>query len=191
MKPPAPYSALALAYLRLGEAQDRMNARDEAIAAYRLASLSAPDGDPHGIRRLAAEHVRKTPNAHHAEAFRLSIDGLRKLERKELASAAASLEQSIAINGRDPIARYRYGRVLEAQRHDAAALAQLELAIHEWRQCPPPILAHAYYDVARLHERAGRREQAIAAYTTASTLVGAFDETRRDATRALTRLTRR
>ena len=43
----------------------------------------------------------------------------------------------------------------------------------------------------RVHERAGRRDHAIAAYTSASTLVGAADETQRLAARALTRLKRR
>lgn len=191
LKPTTPYSALALAYLRLGEAHDRMNARDEAMAAYRLAALNAPDGDAQGIRRLAAERLRKTPNAHHADAFRLSIDGLRKLERKDVAGAATSLERALAMNGRDPVAHYRYGRVLEARHQDAAALTQFELAIREWRQCPAPILATTYYDVARLHERAGHRDQAITAYTTASNVIGASDETRRLATRALTRLKRR
>jgi tetratricopeptide (TPR) repeat protein len=191
VKPTTPYSALALAYLRLGEAHDRVNARDEAMTAYRLAALSTPEGDPHGIRRQAAERLRKAPNAHHAEAFRLSLDGLRKLEQKDLAGAAASLERAIAMNGREPIAHFRYGRVLDAQHRDTEALTQFELTLREWRQCPPPILATAYYEAARLHERAGRRDRAIAAYSSASTVIGAADETRRLATRALARLKRR
>jgi tetratricopeptide (TPR) repeat protein len=191
LKPTAPYSALALAYLRLGEAHDRLNARDEAMAAYRRAALSAPEGDRHNIRRQAAERLRKAPNAPHAEAFRLSLDGLRQFEQEDLKSASASLERALMINGRDPISHYRYGRVLDARHRYADALTQFELTIREWRQCPPPILAAAYYDAARLHERAGRRDQAIAAYTTASTLIGAADETQRLAIRALTRLKRR
>lgn len=191
LKPTAPYSALALAHLRLGEAHDRLNARGEAMAAYRLAALHTPEGDPHNIRRQVAERSRKAPNAQHAEAFRLSLDGLRKLEADDLNGATASLERSIAINGRDPIAHYRFGRVLEARHRSTEALMHFELTIREWRQCPPPILATAYYDAARLHERAGRRDQAIAAYTSASTVIGATEETQRLASRALTRLKRR
>jgi tetratricopeptide (TPR) repeat protein len=191
LKPTAPYSSLALAYLRLGEAHDRLNARADAMTAYRLAAVNAPDGDPHNIRRQSAERLRKAPNAQHAEAFRLSLEGLRQLEHEDLNGAMASLERAIAINGRDPIAHYRYGRVLEARHRTAEALTQFELTIREWRQCPPPILATAYYETGRLHERAGRRDHAIAAYASASTLVGAAEETRRLASRALTRLKRR
>jgi tetratricopeptide (TPR) repeat protein len=191
MKPAAPYSSLALAYLRLGEAHDRVNARADAMAAYRLAALSVPERDPYNVRRQVAERMRKTPNARHAEAFRLSIEGLRQLEQKDISGASTNLERAIALNGRDPVAHYRYGRALEARRQDALALVQYELAIRDGRQCPPPILATAYVDAARLHERAGRRDQAIAAYTTASTLFGAADETQRLASRALTRLKRR
>jgi hypothetical protein len=191
MKPAAPYSSLALAYLRLGEARDRMNGRAEAMAAYRLASLNAPEGDPHNVRRQAAERLRKAPNAHHAEAYRLSLDGWRKLEHQDVSGAAAALERALTLNARDPVAHYRYGRVLVAQKHDAAALAHFELAMRDARVCPAPIVATAYLEAARLHERAGRSDQAVSAYTVASTLFGAADDTRRTAARALTRLQRR
>ena len=187
MKPAAPYSSLALAYLRLGEARDRLNARAEATAAYRLASLNAPEGDPHNVRRQAAERLRKTPNAHHAEAYRLSLDGWRKLEHQDVSGAAAALARALTLNARDPVAHYRYGRVLVAQKHDAAALAHFELAIRDARACPAPILATAYLEAARLYERAGRSEQAVSAYTVASTLFGAADDTRRSPARAPTR----
>ncbi len=189
--PIAPYSSLALAYLRLGEAHDRLNARADAMSAYRLASLSAPDGDHYNIRRQAAEHLRRAPNAHHAEAYRLSLDGWRKLEQKEVAAAAAALERALALNPHDPVAHYRYGRVLEARRQDAAALTHFEVTIREARTCPAPILATAYLEAARLHERAGHRDEAISAYTIASTLFGAAEETRHTASRALARLQRR
>ena len=63
LEPDAPHASLALAYLRLGEAHDRLNARAEAMAAYRSASLAAPTRDPFDIRRQATERLRKTPNA--------------------------------------------------------------------------------------------------------------------------------
>ncbi len=85
LKPDAPYSSLAQAYLRLGEAHDRLNARADAMAAYRLASVNVPDRDPQNIRKAAADRLRKAPNARHAEAFRLSLDGWRKLEQKNVA----------------------------------------------------------------------------------------------------------
>jgi hypothetical protein len=191
MKPTAPFSSLALAYLRLGEAHDRLNARADAMAAYRLASLAAPEGDPFNIRRQVAERLRRAPNAHHAEAYRLSLDGWRKFEQKEVAAAAAALERALALNAHDPVAHYRYGRVLEARRQEAAALTHFELTIREARTCPAPILATAYVEAGRLHERAGHHNEAISAYTIASTLFGAAEETKRTASRALARLQRR
>ena len=195
LKPAARYSAMALAYLRLGEAHDRINARPEAMAAYRLASLAAPEGDRHHVRRDAAERLRKTPNHRHAEAFRLSLAGWRQLERKDASTAATTLSQSIAMNERDPIARYRFARALIARRELAAARVQLETAIafaeKDARLCPPPILGTIYLEAAQLYERAGERERAIATYRIASTLFGAGDDTHRLAARAVARLSKR
>jgi tetratricopeptide (TPR) repeat protein len=195
LKPAAPYSALALAYLRLGEAHDRLNARPDAMAMYRLASLSAPEGDRHNIRREAAERLRKTPNERHAEAYRLSLAGWRQLERKEVAAATATLSQSIALNERDPVARYRFARALISGREMAAARVQLETAItlgaKDPRLCPPPILGTIYLEAAQLYERAGERDRAIGTYRIASTLFGAADDTQRLAARAVARLSSR
>lgn len=192
LKPAAPHSALALAYLHLGEAHDRLNARQEAMTAYRLAALAAPDADPHHIKREAGDRLRKTPNHRHAEAFRLSLTGWRQLERKEVTAAAATLGQSVAMNERDPIARYRFARALIARRETAAARAQLEsaiaLSVKDARLCPPPILGAIYLEVAQLYERAGERDRAIGTYQTAATLFGAGDETHRLAARAVARL---
>jgi tetratricopeptide (TPR) repeat protein len=185
VKPDGPHAALALAYLRLGEAHDRMNARADAMAAYRLASMSAPSEDTHDIRRQAAERLRRPPNARHAEAYRLSLEGWRKLEQKDAVGAAATLERALALNPRDPVAHYRYGVTLHAQRKDVRALGEFELAIQNAERCPPPILGAAYLESGRLHERAGRRDQAVAAYRAAATLFGAGEETHRAATRAL------
>ena len=86
------------------------------------------------------------------------------------------------------MARYRYGRVLQARRDDDGALEQFELTIRDARLAPAPLVGDAYLEVARIHERAGRRDQAIGAYRAASTLFGAADDTQRAAARALTRL---
>jgi hypothetical protein len=192
LKPSAPYAALSLAYLRLGEAYDRLNARADAMASYHLASVSTPEGDPHDVRRAAAERQRKAPNARHAEAFRLSLEGWRQLERKEITAAAASLEQSLELNPRDAVTRHRYGRALSARRDQAAALGQFEIAIKlaasDAKLCPAPILGTIYLDAGQLYERVDQRDRAIAAYRTASTLFGAADDTQRMAARALVRL---
>lgn len=187
-RPPKPYSALALAYLRLGAAKDRLGARAEALAAYRAAIVSAPTPDAHEIREAAAGRLRDAPNAREAEAYRLSLDGWRLFEENDLAGAAAALERSLALEDDAPVTRYRLGRVLQARKQEAPALAQFETTIRHARRCPAPILGNAYLEAARLHERAARRDQAISYYRIASTLFGAAVDTKTAATRALRRL---
>jgi tetratricopeptide (TPR) repeat protein len=184
----APYSSLAQAYLRIGEAYDRLGARDAAVAAYRSATGAAPSDDPYKVRDRAAVGLRRAPNARHAEAYRLSLIGWRRLEDNNLTAAGEALEQSIALNGEEPVARSRYGRVLAARKDDAGALAQFERAIRNGRACPAPILATTHLEAARIYERGGRRAEAITAYRTAATLFGGAEETRNAATRALARL---
>jgi tetratricopeptide (TPR) repeat protein len=188
LKPGAPYSALPLAYLRLGQARDRLGARAQAVDAYRRAQAIAPSRDVHDIRETAAARLRRAPNAREAEAFRLSLEGWRLLEQNHLQAATTVLERSLSLDDDDPVARYRLGRVLQARKQDPAALVQFETTIREGRQCPAPILGTAYLEAARLHERAGRRDQAISYYRIASTLFGAAADTTSAATRALTRL---
>jgi tetratricopeptide (TPR) repeat protein len=186
--PAAPYGALALAHLRLGEAHDRLGAREHAVAAYHAAIVATPHPDPHGIRAQAAERLRRAPDRRRAEAYRLSLEGLRLLERQEVAEAADVLERSLAIDGASPVARYRYGRVLQARGDDDEALAQYARAIAGGRTAPPVVVGAAYLEAARLHERAGRLAQATSDYRTASTLFGAAADTHAAAARALARL---
>jgi hypothetical protein len=188
MKPRAPYSSLALAYLRTGEAHDRLGARAAAVSAYRAAVAAVPPLDPYDVRGRAAERMRKAPDQKRAEAYKLSLDGWRRLERNDLPSATRSLERAIGLNAEDPVARYRYGRVLQARREDAAALAQFAHAIRDGDTCPPPILGNAHLEAARLQERLGQRDEAVSSYQIAATLFGAAAETRAAAARALARL---
>lgn len=187
-RPAAPHASLALAWLRLGEAHDRLGARAAALKAYKAAAAAAPSDDPYGIRSQAAERIRRAPDAKRAEAYRLSLDAWRRLEQQDLPGATTAIERALAIAPDDPVARYRYGRVLQARREDAEALQQFEQAIAHGRAGPPPIVGEAHLEAARLYERLGRREQARRAYGTAATLFGASAETRSAAARALARL---
>lgn len=188
LEPAAPHGALPLAWLRIGEAKDRLGIRAEAVAAYRTAQALAPSPDVHGVRETAAEHLRRAPDARKAEAYRLSLDGWRQFEQNRPDAAVATLGRSLALDGTDPVARYRMGRVLQARAQDAAALAQFESTIRYAKTCPAPILGTAYLEAARLHERASQRDRAISYYRIASTLFGAAADTKSAATRALTRL---
>ncbi len=190
MKADAPYSALALAYLRLGEAHDRLGARTAAVAAYRSAAAAAPLNDIYQIRQEAANKQRRAPDPRRADAYRLSLYGWRRLEHNDLLNAGAALERSLQLNPDDPVARYRFGRVLEGRKNDTAALAQFESTIRGYRSCPAPVLADAYLEAARLLERDGRRDRALAYYKLAANTFGSARETRAAATRALTRLSR-
>ena len=199
LRPRAPFGALPLAYLRLGEAQDRLGDRAAALQSYRAAVAVAPYPDVHAVRTTVNARTRRTPDARHAEAYRLSLEGWRLLEKNDVEGAEAALERSLALYGGDPVAHYRMGRVLlrgsasagqvlQGNQEDAPALAEFEAAIRGARTCPAPILGTAYLEAARLHERGGRREQAISFYRIAASLFGAAPDTRSTATRALTRL---
>jgi hypothetical protein len=188
MKPQVPYSSLALAHLKLGEAHDRLGARAAAVTAYKLAVSSVPPLDPHDVRGQALERLRRAPDAKRAEGYRLSLDGWRRLERNDLPGATAALERAIALDPDDPVARYRYGRVLQARRDDVASLAQYDLTIRQARSCPAPVLGNAYLESARLHERLGHADDAVSGYKIAAALFGAAADTRAAAARALARL---
>lgn len=188
LQPAAPYGALALAHLRLGEAHDRLGARADAVQSYRRAQALVTAPDVHGIAETAATRLRRAPNAREAQAYRLSLEGWRQFEQNALDAAASSLEQSLTLDSDDPVARYRMGRILQARKSDPAALAQFETTIRHAKRCPAPILGNAYLEAARMHERNGRRAQALSYYRIASTLFGASSETTAAATRALARL---
>lgn len=188
LKPQQPAGGLALAWLALGESQDRLGRRDEAVAAYRAAIAAVVPSETHGVRATAAERLRRAPDPVRASAYRISLDGWRRLEHNDAAGAETLLARAVSLYDRDPVAHYRYGRVLQARKDEDAALTQYEVAIRGARECPPPIAAAAYLEAARLYERAGQRDRAIAAYRAASTWFGGGADTRAAATRALTRL---
>ena len=140
------------------------------------------------MRARATTRIRRAPDANRAEAYRLSLEGFRKLERSDVASAQALLARSLTLDPNDPVARYRYGRALLSSKNDAAALEQFERAIEGAHECPAPIAAAAYLEAARVHERLAHRDEAIAYYRIASTWFGGGSDTRAAANRALNRL---
>lgn len=187
-EPARPYGALATAWYALGEARDRMGDREGAVGAYRSAMATAPSPDHHNVRARASERLRHTPDPTKAEAYRLSLEGFRRFEGSDIAAAEAALARSVALNGHDPVAHYRYGRILQARRRDEAALVEFEQTIKSARQCPAPIAAAAFLEAARVHERRGDVDAALSDYESASTWFGGGAETRAVASRALSRL---
>jgi tetratricopeptide (TPR) repeat protein len=187
-KPTRPVGALASAYMALGEGEDRLGHHDAAVAAYRLAIGSAPPSDPEKIRDRAADRMRRTPDPVHAEAYRLSLEGLRKLERSDAAGAVSLLARAVTMDPSDPVARYRYGRALAAHKDTTGALSEFEAAIRTAKDAPGPIAASAFLEAARLHERLGHRDRAIDCYRAAQTWFGGAAATRAAARHALNRL---
>ena len=183
-----PFGALGEAYLALGEGEDRLGHRDAAVAAYRLAISAAATPDSRNVRELAADRLQHAPNARRAEAYRIGLEGFRRLERADVSSAESLLAQSLSLDPGDPVARYRYGLVLLRKKDQGGALAQFERTIAKASACPGPIAASAYLEAARAHERLGHRDDAIRDYRAAQQWFGGGSDTRAAATRALARL---
>ena len=188
LRPEAPYSAQALAAIRLGAAYDRMGQRELASAAYRSAIAAAPPDDPLGIVSQANQGLSRRPDPRAGDAYRLSVEGWRALQRDDLEEAEITLSESLKLRPEDPVARYRYGRLQHARGHDEAALAEYDRAIRMRGSCPPTVLAATFLEAGRLHERAGRRDRAAAMYRSASGVFGAAADTRATARRLLARL---
>ena len=187
-RPAKPAGAMAAAYLALGEGEDRLGHHDAAIAAYRQAISAAPLPDTQAIRQRAADRIKRAPDQVRADAYRMSLEGLRKFEKGDLGGAESLLARSVVLDPKDGVARYRHGRVLQAKKEDAAAIAAFEAAIRTSRDCPPSIVAAAYLEAGRVHERLARKSQALDYYRAASTLFGGGADTRAAAERALLRL---
>jgi tetratricopeptide (TPR) repeat protein len=186
--PIAPFGATAQAQLQLGQALDRMGLRDEAVVAYRAAIAASPGHDPLHITEQAKAGLKKKPDAAVANAYRLSIEGWRALEHGDLAAATRLIGQSIELQPRDPVARYRESRLLHAKKDDTGSLRVLDAIIASRSATPPTIYGFACVDAARLLEQRGDRPRAIELYRTARDVFGADQRTKDAAHRALSRL---
>jgi tetratricopeptide (TPR) repeat protein len=187
-RPTAPYGATARAALRLGLCQDRLGNRAEAVAAYQQALAVATPDDPDGVRAAARERLRRAPDARQAEAYRLSLEGWRALQRDELARAADALARAETLAPGDAVTRYRTAHLQLARKRPADALAAFEQVLAARPVPPPTILASSCLEAARLREQAGDRPAAIDLYLRASRVRGAEAQTRRQASQSLARL---
>ena len=188
LRPQEPYASLPLAYLRLGEAHDRLGNRPAALGARidrRPRSRRIPTSTRSASPRTSACDARSTPSAPRRIACRSRDGGGSRRTRSRRG------DRTRAIAG---VARERSGSALPVrtrapgEEERSRRTAQFESAIRGAKNCPPPILGMAYVEAARLLERAGRRDQAISYYRIAAALFGASADTQSSATRALTRL---
>lgn len=188
-RPAAPFGIAALAQLRLGQALDRLGLRTDALVAYRAALEAAPDRDLIDVAGQARAGLRKAPDAEAATAYRLSLEGLRAVERGDLDDAARALARALSIRPGDQVTRFRHARLLEAQKQTLAAIELYERVMSAAPdETPPGIFTLASLRAARLYEQQGDVARAIELYDRARTAFGGDAATRDAAARALTRL---
>ena len=187
-KPTAPYGIAALAHYRLGAAYDRMGLRAPAVAAYQAAVAAAPAGDPDEVRSKARDGLRRQPDARTAEAYRLSLEGLRHLQRRELTQATDKLARATAITPADPSTLHRQALLLVARERHTEALDAFERIVALRPVAPATVLASSCYEAARLLEESGQRDRAIEMYRRASRVRGGEAAVRDAAVKSLDRL---
>jgi tetratricopeptide (TPR) repeat protein len=186
-RPEAPHGALARSELQLAAAYDRLGERELALTNYRAALDDAVRDDASGTRERAVAAMKRRPNARTAEAYRLSLEGWRALERGRVEEARSSLTRSLALKPDDPVTRFRYAK-LRARSDAAGALAEYEAIIRSRPPIPPTILASSCLEAARLFERSGQRDRAVERYRDTIRIAGSEPHTREAAAQALARL---
>ena len=140
-------------------------------------SRTAPAPIRDDIRQRARSGCSKTPDAARAEAYRLSLEGLRKLEKGDIAGAESALARSLTLDPRQVRSPAIATRTCcGAKKDEQAALAQFDAVMRGARDCPAPIAAAAYLEAARIHERLAHRDKAIAYYRAPSTWFGGAAE---------------
>ena len=159
-----------------------------AVAAYRAAIACRARDDPQDSARAGAERLRHAPDATRAEAYRLSLDGWRRLEGTISPGARRALDASHRARPDDPVAHYRFGRVLQARKDDAAALAQFEHDDRAARSCPRRFSATRTSKRRACYERLGQARRGDRLLPHRDVAFGAATDMRAAATRALTRL---
>jgi tetratricopeptide (TPR) repeat protein len=176
----------AQAQLQLGRAYDRMGEREQAVAAYTRAAALAP-GNAAAVRDGARTGLRVVPDPRITEAYRLSLEGWRHFERRELDRADAALARAVELAPFDMVARYRQARVFDARKDEPHAREALEQVLAA-PMVPGFVRASALVGYAQIVERGGDRTRALAFYRDAARTVGADPRARDLAARAIKRL---
>ncbi len=195
--PESPVGAGAEARLLLAAANDRIGQRAEAERLYKEALAAAPTPDEHDIAGRARRGLQRRVDETTARAYKMSLEGWRLFEHSgDRVNAEMMLEQAVAQDPQNIIARYRYGRLLMAEHQTPEALTQMEYAASATASAaastlaPPTIIADAALVAGHLREQAQDRNAAIEHYRQAATMFGASADTKTAARRALARLER-
>jgi hypothetical protein len=186
-----PEMAAAAALVALAPDLDARYETDIAIT-YLERALATPTAQTHVLRRarplLRRLQARVNAPNDTARAYRLSLEGWRAFERGAYTEAARSLSQAVTLRPKDTVARYRYARVLDAQRSDDAALEMYESVLLSFETTPGTFYASACVDAARIYEQRGEIARAAELYHRALPIFGAETPTKDAAQRALRRL---
>lgn len=183
----APHGATSEAHVRLGAAYDRLGHPARARAAYQKAIETAGPDDEARVKTRARAGLSRPPDARHAEAFRLSLDGLRAFERGDAATALTALDRASALAPVDTVIAYRHARVLLAHGRRVRARERLEQVIRASPEAPAIVRASAHADYAALLEREGDHQRASDHYRYALAIVGGAREAHDAARDALAR----
>ncbi len=186
-RPDAPYDAMARAQLQLGVAFDRMGRPEAALDAYRASLGAVSRDDPFEIKERVRVALGRRPDPKAGEAFRLSIEGWRRLERHDLEDADRAFRRSLQIAPDDPVTLYRQARLFAARGQNDRARAGFEHVISKRADLPSAFHAAACLELAKLSESVDR-VRAIELYRTASRIRGADRATRAASQAALARL---
>jgi Tfp pilus assembly protein PilF len=190
LQPDRPHGVRARAHLQLGRAYDRLGQRALATAEYRAAERHAPaDENGRVVRDRAREGLQFTPQPAIGEAYRLSLEGLRALERGAVRDALARLTQSVRLNPVDPVARFHYAQALDASGDRAAAETHLA-ALAAATNVPAVAYSSVLVAYAAVRERAGDHARALDLYRRARDVTGGAPRARDEARAAIARLTR-
>jgi predicted Zn-dependent protease len=180
--------AQAVAHLGAARELDQLFETDAAVPHLRAVIEARPTA-PFGALTQAEAQLRRALERLAVPAYRLSLEGLRSLERGDLAQAARALKQSLALEPGNPVTQYRYAKLLFAENQEEEALLVLA-EIHKRHESTPAIIYElACVDAARVKERQGDIRVAIDLYRSATTVFGGDRRVRADAQRQLARLT--
>jgi tetratricopeptide (TPR) repeat protein len=184
-----PFGAHARASLALGRAQERLGARQNAVVSYRSALEFARREGLSELADAAREAIR-SPGGQgaSAEAYRLSLQGWRHVQRGALDAAGPLLTRARAIDQSDLVVEFRYAKLLSARGESDSALASFERVIRASPSAPPTFRADAFLEAGRIHEAQKRFPAAAEMYRSATRIIGASAHTRDAAHRSLARV---
>ena len=184
-----PRMAEAVARLGLARELDAMYETDRAVDHLKAVIAANPTA-PAGAAAEARVQLAAASERLGHDAYRMSLDGWRALERGDARLAEAQLARAVARAPADPVARYRHARALEAIGDRDRAREELERVVTA-RLVPAIVLASALVDYAETIERTGDRARALGLYRDAARIVGGDPRAHDQATRAIARLTPR